>query len=1197
MKVSVVIPAHNAAATIAETLQSLQSQSFTGWEAIVVDDGSRDTTSEIVSRFAQEDSRIRIVSQPNQGVSAARNTGIEHAGADWLLFLDADDWILPQHLERLTKELISDASIDAVYSGWARIASDGSLFYEGLSGKPVNMFATLAGNNVFAIHACIVRRSIVAGVGGFDPSLKTCEDWDLWQRIARTGAHFSLIPEPLAQYRMRPDSASTNNLQLFNDGLRVIARGHAPDPRVPNPSAAYAAGLPAEDLPKAKLNYLCWNAGLTFGRDGDPLNLLEYVAQEHCPGLDPELVAQFIFRAALLPNCLPAAGWVELWPRLEGRIQQFLSALEAQSLARALARHVSLRLENLILEHSKATRPLTIGTTHAVLVEITEPILDISAPPAAERLQCAVEIEGEQLGTLELPVCDGWVLSYVLSDAIAAEFSWTILQHFFQKTVYRELTIRRDATGTSLWRGSLCLASELPADEPALWATAHDRICWIVFLQELWGRPDWPETHFYNPRIWRVFAQELLAGVRNLPAGKLAIPKAWTAAPKRSATAGPIAVEISQELPDIAVSDQPLQVVPTVGGVALGVMPVNVNGKILRAQEVRVAVMCECGFELVHAAVREGILGRKIAGASLRERLAAAAGERASKKQDVLLQTCASNAGTVFARHPGAIETSVSRRAMLPAGTLQDLVEAATIAGEPVIKASEGRMPAPVIYAPEAIWLPPAPVAGSEGKSQVPVLSSADVYGRKHFETLFATQPDPWKYTSPYEQTKYEQTLEMLPADKIERVLELACAEGHFTVQLAPRAGSLLAADISQVALDRAAERCAGFENVRFTQLDLSKDAIPGKFELILCCEVLYYVGGKEELRTFARKVADALEPGGYFLTAHANLVVDEPDRTGYNWDHPFGAKFIGETFASTPPLKLVKELRTPLYRIQVFQHDAGGKVTTPEIVELPQPTPPPPAVAGDVLWEGGSPNRYGERKVVTERLPILMYHRVAPTGSAANARYRVTPEAFEEQLRYLRDAGFYSVTLEEWRKAMVAKKPLAGRGIIITFDDGYVDFLTYAWPLLKQYGFSAIVFLVADRVGGTNCWDSIYGEELPLLGWEDIRRLQEMGVEFASHSATHQLLTTLNPEEIVREGARSRAILQRELGKAINTIAYPHGDTDRVVRHLMGACGYTFGLSCRSGLSRFGDSLLDLPRVEVTGADNLREFVAKLSL
>lgn len=100
MKVSVVIPAHNAAATIAETLQSLQSQSFTGWEAIVVDDGSRDTTSEIVSRFAQEDSRIRIVSQPNQGVSAARNTGIEHAGADWLLFLDADDWILHKSKEK-----------------------------------------------------------------------------------------------------------------------------------------------------------------------------------------------------------------------------------------------------------------------------------------------------------------------------------------------------------------------------------------------------------------------------------------------------------------------------------------------------------------------------------------------------------------------------------------------------------------------------------------------------------------------------------------------------------------------------------------------------------------------------------------------------------------------------------------------------------------------------------------------------------------------------------------------------------------------------------------------------------------------------------------------------------------------------------------------------------------------------------------
>ena len=96
--VSVVIPAHNAEETIAKTLQSLLAQTLLNWEAIVVDDGSVDRTVEVIKAVASQDSRIRVVSQSNMGVSAARNTGIHLAQSDWLLFLDADDWIAPDHL-------------------------------------------------------------------------------------------------------------------------------------------------------------------------------------------------------------------------------------------------------------------------------------------------------------------------------------------------------------------------------------------------------------------------------------------------------------------------------------------------------------------------------------------------------------------------------------------------------------------------------------------------------------------------------------------------------------------------------------------------------------------------------------------------------------------------------------------------------------------------------------------------------------------------------------------------------------------------------------------------------------------------------------------------------------------------------------------------------------------------------------------
>ena len=263
MNVSVIIAAHNAAGTIGETLKSVLAQTDSDWEAIVVDDGSTDETAAIAAQFASRDARIRTIGRPQRGgESAARNTGVSVARFDWLLFLDSDDWISPLHLERMMGTLISDSSLDAVHCGWTRIAPDGRSVGEIRNwSQSSEMFAIFACFCAFAIHACVVRRSIVETVGGFDTSLRTCPDWDLWQRIARAGARFGAIPDLLALYRMRPDGASIDGHQLLADGLRVIVRGHSSDPRVPHPSPAYADGMPAKQLAGAKLLFACWAAG------------------------------------------------------------------------------------------------------------------------------------------------------------------------------------------------------------------------------------------------------------------------------------------------------------------------------------------------------------------------------------------------------------------------------------------------------------------------------------------------------------------------------------------------------------------------------------------------------------------------------------------------------------------------------------------------------------------------------------------------------------------------------------------------------------------------------------------------------------------------------------------------------------------------------------------------------------------------
>ncbi|HKH48912.1 MAG TPA: polysaccharide deacetylase family protein, partial [Thermoanaerobaculia bacterium] len=165
----------------------------------------------------------------------------------------------------------------------------------------------------------------------------------------------------------------------------------------------------------------------------------------------------------------------------------------------------------------------------------------------------------------------------------------------------------------------------------------------------------------------------------------------------------------------------------------------------------------------------------------------------------------------------------------------------------------------------------------------------------------------------------------------------------------------------------------------------------------------------------------------------------------------------------------------------------------------------------------------------------------------------------------------------------------------LITFDDSYRDFAEHAWPLLRDYGFSALVFLVADAVGDKNHWDEAHGERLPLLGWDEIRCLQARGIRFGSHTASHRPLTALSTAEAVRELARSRAALTRELGAPPDTIAYPHGAVDPVVQHLAGACGYAAGLTCRTARSGFDDPPLALPRLEVRGDAAFADFVALL--
>ena len=183
--VDIIIPAYNAAATLDATLDSVAGQTFSDWAAFVVDDGSSDGTAAAAEARASRDGRFKVVKGPGVGPGAARNAGVKLGSAEWLVFLDSDDLISADYLDWMLKTAASgEQPPDLVHCAGARLTPDGRI---GEPEQPAqsDYFRRLASYCPFYTHACLVRRSAFERFGGFDVSLRTCEDWDLWQRMAR----------------------------------------------------------------------------------------------------------------------------------------------------------------------------------------------------------------------------------------------------------------------------------------------------------------------------------------------------------------------------------------------------------------------------------------------------------------------------------------------------------------------------------------------------------------------------------------------------------------------------------------------------------------------------------------------------------------------------------------------------------------------------------------------------------------------------------------------------------------------------------------------------------------------------------------------------------------------------------------------------------------------------------------------------
>ncbi len=400
--VSVIVPAHNAAATLEATLNSVVHQTHAHWEVVLVDDGSTDSTRAMAEHWARKDVRFRVLHQERLGVSAARNRGLREARCQFVLFLDADDRIAPTHLERMVGKLSADATLDAVHCGSQHVLPSGATGRPRLGSDEADLFRYFAFQCVFDIHACVLRRELAIAVGGFDLALTTCEDWDFFQRVARTGARFGRVPEVLAFYHIRPGSASQNSRRCVTDARVVVNRGHGPDPRLQISAKAHRRGEIPTCRDLAFYYTLTAFAAQEIGAGRDGLDLVD-ADLSPAPGLSAAAIADTI--QELLPiaaNC-SEEDWLVLWCRVSAPLAAFLTKLEVQARAPAVAFATLRYLEKKILLAHPGDAPLLLGSAYRVNVELTRKIPDVFLPPEADRVICRLTLKGEPIGAVELP--------------------------------------------------------------------------------------------------------------------------------------------------------------------------------------------------------------------------------------------------------------------------------------------------------------------------------------------------------------------------------------------------------------------------------------------------------------------------------------------------------------------------------------------------------------------------------------------------------------------------------------------------------------------------------------------------------------------------------------------------------------------------------------------------------------------------
>lgn len=221
------------------------------------------------------------------------------------------------------------------------------------------------------------------------------------------------------------------------------------------------------------------------------------------------------------------------------------------------------------------------------------------------------------------------------------------------------------------------------------------------------------------------------------------------------------------------------------------------------------------------------------------------------------------------------------------------------------------------------------------------------------------------------------------------------------------------------------------------------------------------------------------------------------------------------------------------------------------------------------------------ELKHNNEGVPVIMYHSVK---YEKDNPVRISKENFESQMKYLKDNGYTTLTLDELYDFLEKNVPIPKKSVVLTFDDGYKDNYENAYPILKKYGFKATIFVITNCIGT--------GEYLTS---DELKELQQNGIDIESHTINHEALNEISYDKQLETLKGSKESLEKLLNKKVKYIAYPYGKYNENTIKAAKAAGYKLAVTTNGKWSDKSDGIYTLDRVFISGFHDTNTFKKRI--